>query len=50
MRPEIIKKMQEEADRHDESVQIPLRIPLPEYQDMEEEEVSVVSNVIVIDL
>lgn len=51
MRPEIIKKMNDEAERsREESAQVPLHIPLPEYREFEEEEVSVVSSVIVIDL
>ena len=49
MRPEIIQKIKDDAERG-RSVQTPLRIPLPEPEIGEQEEVSVISHVIEIEL
>ena len=49
MRPEVIKKIRDEAERN-KSAQIPLRLPLPEPENNEQEEVSVISHVIEIEL
>lgn len=50
MRPEIIKKIQEESEKRRRPEGVPLRVPVPETDISEEEDVSVVSNIIVIDL
>jgi len=49
MRPEVITKIRDEAERN-KSVQVPLHLPLPEPELGEQEEVSVISRVIEIEL
>lgn len=50
LKPEIVKRIHDEAKGREKSVQVPLQIPLPDYDKFEEDEVSVVSTVIEIDL
>ena len=51
MRPEIVKKIQEDRERQRESIQIPLQIPVPESPEShQEEEVSVISRVVEIEI
>jgi len=50
MRFDIYKKINDIRRKEEESTQIPLRLPVPEPREIEEEEVSVISHIIEIDL
>ena len=50
MGPEIIKRIKDKIEEKRKPVQIPLEMPMPDWIDREDEEVSVISHIIEIDL
>ena len=50
MGPEIIKKVEEEREKAGRQVQLPLELPISDIDTFEDEDVSIVSSVITIDL